>query len=61
MEMTKDVPIETIPRSSPEEAVDAEVAKIEREKQSASDGFDGADGVCSGTSDGGDQEERIEV
>jgi hypothetical protein len=59
--MTKGVPIETIPESSPEEAVDAEVAKIVREKRSASNGFDGADGVCSGTSDGGDQEERTEV
>jgi hypothetical protein len=53
-EMTKDAPVETIPRASPEEAVDAEVTKITREKRSTSDFFDGAGGVRGGTSDGGD-------
>jgi hypothetical protein len=39
-EATEDTPIETIPGANPDEAVDAEVAKIAKEKQSASNSFD---------------------
>jgi hypothetical protein len=56
VEVTKDVPVKTIPGASPEEAVDAEVVKITREKRSTSDDFDGAGGVRGGTFNGGDQE-----
>jgi hypothetical protein len=54
--VTKDVPVKTIPGASLEEAVDAEVVKITREKRSTSDDFDGAGGVHGRTFDGGDQE-----
>jgi hypothetical protein len=37
---TEDTPVETVPGANPEEMVDADVAKIAKEKQSSSDGFD---------------------
>jgi hypothetical protein len=60
-EMTKDVLVETVPSTDPEEAVDAEFAKIPREKQLVSDGFDDVGSVDGRTSNDGDLEERVEV
>jgi hypothetical protein len=59
--MIKDAPVETVPGADPEEAVDAAVVKIVKEKLSGSDGFDDMGGVRSRTSDDGHQEERAEV
>jgi hypothetical protein len=59
--MIKDAPVKTVPGADPEEAVDAAVAKIVKEKLSGSDGFDDMGGVHSRTSDDGHQEERAEV
>jgi hypothetical protein len=59
--MTKDAAVETVPGANPEEAVNAKVMKIMKEKRSVSDGFDDTSGVRGGTSDDGDQEERAEV
>jgi hypothetical protein len=60
-EVAEDVPIETAPDVHPTEAVDAEVAKIMKEKQSIFDGFDDTDIVHDGASADVDEGERVEV
>jgi hypothetical protein len=60
-DITKDAPVKTIPSADPEEAIDAAVAEITKEKWSISDGFDDTGGVRSKTSDDGELEERVEV
>jgi hypothetical protein len=59
--MTKDAPVETIPDTDPEEAVDAAIVKVLKEKWSVSDGFDDMGGIRARTSIDGDQEGRAEV
>jgi hypothetical protein len=59
--VTKDAPIKTVLGANPEEAIDAAVTKIAKEKRSGSAGFDDTGGVHGRTSNDGDQEERAEV
>jgi hypothetical protein len=54
-------PIETALDAHPEEVVDAEIAKIMKEKQFVSCGFDGTGTVHDGASDDVDAGERVEV
>jgi hypothetical protein len=61
LEVTRDTLIKIVLEVDPKEAVDAEVAKIAKEKQSVPDGFGDAGGVQGRTSDDDDQEERAEV
>jgi hypothetical protein len=61
VETTEDAPIKNVPSGDPGVAVDAEIANIGKEKRSTSNGFDDVGGVHGGTSDDGDQEERVEV
>jgi hypothetical protein len=51
--MIEDAGVETVPGANPEEAVDADVVKIAKEKWSVSDGFDDTDGVHGRTSGDG--------
>jgi hypothetical protein len=60
-ERTEDAPIKTVPGGDPGAVVDAEIANIAKEKRSTSNGFDDVGGVHGGTSDDGDQAERVEV
>jgi hypothetical protein len=59
--VTKDAPVETVRGADREEAVDAEVARITKEKPTFSGGSGDVGGVCGETSNDGDQEERAEV
>jgi hypothetical protein len=58
---TKDAPIEAVPGADSEEAIDAVVAKIAKEKWSGSTSFDDTGGARGRTSNDGDQEETTEV
>jgi hypothetical protein len=58
---TEDAPVETTLGANPEEAVDAEIARIVKEKWYVSSNFDDTSGVRNRTSDDGDDEERAEV
>jgi hypothetical protein len=60
-EVVEDAPIETALGAHTEEAVDAEVVKITKEKQSVSDGFDDIGVVRDGASNDVDEVERVEV
>jgi hypothetical protein len=61
VDMTKYMPIQAITSADPEEAVDAAVVKIEKEKRCVSVGFADMGGVHGRISNDGDQEERAEV
>jgi hypothetical protein len=58
---TEDTRVETVPGANPEEMVDADVAKIAKEKQSSSDGFDDTGIVHDGASDDVEEGDRVEV
>jgi hypothetical protein len=57
----EDAPVETTLGVNPEEADDAEIARIVKEKWYVSSNFDDTSGVHNRTSDDGDDEERAEV
>jgi hypothetical protein len=60
-EVSKGMPVKLVAGANPEEAVDAEVTKIMKEKQSASDGFHDTSIVRDGASDDVEEGERVEV
>jgi hypothetical protein len=60
-EVAEDTPIETVGGANPEETVDAEVARIVKEKWSASDGFDDTGVFHDGASDDVEEDETMEV
>jgi hypothetical protein len=57
----KDVAVETVHGADPVETIDAEVARITKEKWYVSGGSGGTGGVRSKTFNDGDQEEGAEV
>jgi hypothetical protein len=59
--MTMDVPVKTVSGTYLEEAVDAEVARIVREKQSVSGAFEDTDVVRDGASEDVDDGERVDM
>jgi hypothetical protein len=60
-EATKDTPVKTISGANPEEAIDAKVTKIAKEKQSASDDSDDTSIVCDIASNDVGEGDRVEV
>jgi hypothetical protein len=60
-EVTEDAPIKTVSRDNREEAVDAEVAKIVKEKRSTSVSFDDTGVFCDGAFHDVEEGERVEV
>jgi hypothetical protein len=53
--MTKHAPVKTVPNADLEEAIDAAVMKVAKEKRSFSNGFDDKGGVRGRISDDGYQ------
>jgi hypothetical protein len=60
-EVTEDAPIKIVSRDNREEAVDAEVAKIVKEKRSTSVSFDDTGVFCYGAFHDVEEGERVEV
>jgi hypothetical protein len=60
-EKTEDAPIKTVPDANTEEAIDVEVARIKKEKQSVSGAFYDARSVRNAASDDPEDRERVEV
>jgi hypothetical protein len=61
METTSDTPIETVSEDCPEQAIDAEIAKIANEKQCAYDDLGTAGDVPDMTFGDAGQEEGVEM
>jgi hypothetical protein len=60
-EVTEDAPTETVHGGSSAEAVDVEIVRIMKEKQSISGAFDNSEVVCDGASNDAEDTERVEV
>jgi hypothetical protein len=60
-EATEDASIETVPSANVEKAIDVEIVRIMKEKQSISDASDDARAVRDGASDDANDRERVEV